>query len=69
MSTRDDLIARHKDEIGRLHEDIQSVQEHPDEIRAIDNDKCVNLSEEIIADNLRRIATLKGVIARVEDDD
>ncbi|CAN7677014.1 hypothetical protein [Mesorhizobium sp. LjNodule214] len=69
MSTREDPIARHKDESVRLHEDTQSVQEHPDEIRAIDNDKCVNLSEEIIADNLRMIAKLKGVMARVEDDD
>ena len=69
MISREGLIARQEDANVRLHEDIQSVPEHPDESRATDNDKCVNLSEEIIADNLRMIAKLRGVIARVEDDD
>ncbi|WP_192180044.1 hypothetical protein [Mesorhizobium amorphae] len=69
MISREGPIARQEDAIVRLHEDIQSVPEHPGEIRANDNDKCVNLSEEIIADNLRMIAKLRGVIARVEDDD
>jgi hypothetical protein len=69
MTSREGLIARQEDAIVRLHEDTQSVPEHPDESRATDNDKCVNLSEEIIADNLRMIAKLRGVIARVEDDD
>ncbi len=68
MTSREGLIARQEDAIVRLHEDTQSVPEHPDS-RATDNDKCVNLSEEIIADNLRMIAKLRGVIARVEDDD
>ena len=60
MTSREGLIARQEDAIVRLHEDTQSVPEHPDESRATDNDKCVNLSEEIIADNLRMIAKLRG---------
>lgn len=69
MSWREDLIARHKDTIIRLREDIEFVREHPHEHSVTEKDgKRVDLTEEVIADNLRMIATLERIITQTEAD-
>ncbi|TPK70776.1 hypothetical protein FJ527_28285 [Mesorhizobium sp. B2-4-18] len=65
---RENLIANHKAEIVRLRNDIQFVRDTPAEIRAIEDGKFVNLSDEIIDDNLRMIEVLERIIAKTEAD-
>lgn len=55
MDWRGNLIANHKAEIVRLRADIEVLRATPHD-----------LAEEIIADNLRMIATLDRIIARAE---
>jgi hypothetical protein len=57
MDWRGNLKANHKAEILRLREDIEFLRANPHD-----------LAEEIIADNLRMIATLKRIIAEQEAD-
>ncbi|AZO69986.1 hypothetical protein [Mesorhizobium sp. M1D.F.Ca.ET.043.01.1.1] len=70
MDWRTNLIANHKAEIARLREEIRQEQENPGEIGSTMPDGTrVSLSDEIIADNLRMIATLEAIIARAEAGD
>ncbi|AMX99508.1 hypothetical protein AB0V79_06990 [Mesorhizobium ciceri] len=66
MNRREDLIERYKGTIVRLYKDIEFVRLHPRELWGTDKDGRTDLAEEIIADNLRMIATFEGVLARVE---
>ncbi len=70
MDWREKLIADHRAEIVRLREEIQQEQEKPGEIGlTLPDGTRVSLSDEIIADNLRMIAALERIIARVEAGD
>lgn len=55
---RENLIPNHKAEIARLREEIEFERTNPQE-----------LSEEIISDNLRVIATLEAIKACTEASD
>ncbi|WP_292234703.1 hypothetical protein [Mesorhizobium sp.] len=57
MDWRGNVIANHKAEIARLREEIEFERTNPHEF-----------AEEIIADNLRMIATLEAIITRNEAD-
>jgi hypothetical protein len=70
MDWREKLIADHRAEIVRLREEIQQEQEKPGDIGlTLPDGTRVSLSDEIIADNLRMIAALERIIARVEAGD